>query len=84
LESRPFFRQASDRDGEDVTEVCMRATFYDLAGATSPTAERCTTEIEEISTAQSGLQGCRVGGASSSTWALGLLFALALCRRRRA
>lgn len=67
-----------DVEGEDVNEVCVRATFYDLAGVAGPTAEQCTKEIESISTAQ----GCRVGGSSSPTWALGLLLALALYRRR--
>lgn len=70
-----------DVEGEDVSEVCVRATFYDLAGVAAPTAEQCTTEVEAISTAQGG---CRVGGASSPTWALGLLLALALVRRRNA
>jgi MYXO-CTERM domain-containing protein len=70
-----FHRDVQD---EDTSAVCVRATFYDLAGVASPTAERCTTKIEHRSSAQ----GCRVGGTSSPTWALGLLLALALCRRR--
>lgn len=75
---RAFFPRAVE--GEDVSEVCVRATFYDLAGVAAPTtAEQCTTEIELVSTAQ----GCRIGGASSPTWALGLLLALALYRRPR-
>ncbi len=65
-------------EGEAPAEVCVRATFYDLAGASGPTAERCTTEIKHVSSAQ----GCRIGGASSPTWALGLLLGLALYRRR--
>lgn len=76
-----FHRQV---EGEDPTEICVRATFYDLAGATGPTAERCTTEIEHRSSAQDpSAQGCRIGGASSPTWALGLLLGLAVYRRRR-
>jgi MYXO-CTERM domain-containing protein len=72
-----------DVEGEDVSEACIRATFYDLAGVAGPTTEQCTKEIESISTAQGpGALGCRVGGASSPTWALGLLLALALWRRR--
>lgn len=67
-----------DVEGEDVSEVCIRATFYDLAGVAGPTAEQCTTEIDERSSAQ----GCRVGGGSSPTWALGLLLAFGLRRRR--
>lgn len=73
-----------DVEGEDVSEICVRVTFYDLAGAAGPTHEQCTTEVEHISSAQPSLplQGCRVGG-TSPTWALGLLLVLGLGRRRR-
>lgn len=73
-----------DVNGEEVSEVCVRVTFYDLAGAAGPTHEQCTTEVEHISTAQQPLplQGCRIGG-TSPTWALGLLLAFGLGRRRR-
>lgn len=68
-------------DGEALTEVCARATLYDLAGVASTTTELCTTDIEHREAEQNGPIGCRVGG-SSPTWALGLLLGLALLRRR--
>jgi len=68
-------------DGEEVTEVCARAMFYDLAGNPSSTTELCTTEIEPRENEQ-GLS-CHVGGRGSPSWALGLLLGLALYSRRR-
>lgn len=70
-------------DDQDVTEVCARATFYDYAGAPSPTAELCTTDIEHRETEQRRPLSCSVGRSGSSIWALGLLLGVALHRRRR-
>lgn len=68
-------------DGREVTEVCARATYYDLAGNPSPTTELCTTDIEPRENEQG--VSCRAGGRTSPSWALGLLLGLALHRRRR-
>lgn len=68
-------------DGQEVTEVCARATYYDLAGNPSSTTELCTTDIEPREDEQGA--SCRVGGRTSPSWALGLLLGLALHRRRR-
>ena len=69
-------------DGEEVTKVCTRATYYDLAGNPSSTTELCTSEIEPRENEENGLgAACRVGGGTSPGWALGLLL-LGLARRR--
>jgi MYXO-CTERM domain-containing protein len=70
-------------EGQEVTEVCARAKFYDLAGTPSETTEFCTSDFERREIAQSGPLGCRVGGGGSPGWALGVLLGVVVIRRRR-
>ncbi|MEM7154705.1 MAG: MYXO-CTERM sorting domain-containing protein [Myxococcota bacterium] len=66
---------------EQVEQVCVRASYLDLAGNRGPTSELCTTDIERRPFSDAGT--CSVSRSPSPTWALFVLLGLAAARRRR-